>query len=317
MTSKRYFYYNDGRLYYDSEYKKLVPKSNIAYQIIKMYKIPSHLKDIIIYEQTYEQALNSLILVGVDSKGRKQYFYGKNHVMMRNKNRDLVFVKVHRMIKHIYDFIDDNIDSSTNTLGFQLAVFMLMETSFYIRIGKIRYYKQNDTVGLLTLQNKHLTITNDNIVIKFSGKDKVVHEFIVKKDSRLYTPLKRIYNTNNPNSPLFSILNEKKVYNFINRFSIKIKDLRTYGVNITFLYNIWNNVLSMLALPSIKKLISISIKQTADTIGHTPNISKQAYMAITVLELMKEDNIIDTIKQKTFEEFVSYVIEYVNKKSHN
>ncbi|AYP74156.1 DNA topoisomerase type I [Fowlpox virus] len=314
MVKKQILYYKDGKLYYDSAYKKLVPDTNPTYEILKKYKIPTYLKDIIIYEQTYEESLNNLIFVGTDSKGRKQYFYGKNHILLRNKNRDLIFIKVHKIMKQINEYIDKHIKLDTDKLKFQLAVFLLMETSFYIRLGKIKYYKQNNTVGLLTLQNKHLTVTNDNINIKFSGKDKVVHEFNIKKDSRLYEPLIKIYDPNNPDSVLFSMLSEKKVYNFINQFSIKIKDLRTYGVNITFLYNIWNNVLSMLKLPSIKKLISLSIKQTADTIGHTPNISKQAYMAITILDLMKEQNIIETIKQKTFEEFLSYVIDYVNKK---
>ncbi|QRI42908.1 DNA topoisomerase [Cheloniid poxvirus 1] len=314
MVKKQILYYKDGKLYYDDAYKKLVPETNPTYEILKKYKIPTYLKDIIIYEQTYEESLDNLIFVGTDSKGRKQYFYGKNHVLLRNKNRDIIFIKVHKIMKQINEYIDKHIKLDTDKFKFQLAVFLLMETSFYIRLGKIKYYKQNNTVGLLTLQNKHLTVTNDNINIKFNGKDKVVHEFNIKKESRLYEPLIKIHDPSNPDSVLFSMLSEKKVYTFINQFSIKIKDLRTYGVNITFLYNIWNNVLSMLKLPSIKKLISLSIKQTADTIGHTPNISKQAYMAITILDLMKEENIIETIKHKTFEEFLSYVIDYVNKK---
>ncbi|UOX38575.1 DNA topoisomerase 1 [Finch poxvirus] len=313
MVKKQILYYKEGKLYYDNAYKKRVPATNPTYEILKRYKIPTYLKDIIIYEQTYEEALNSLIFVGIDSKGRKQYFYGKNHILLRNKNRDLIFIQVHKIMKHINNYIDKHIKLYTDKLKFQLAVFMLMETSFYIRLGKVKYYKQNNTVGLLTLQNKHLTVTNDNINIKFSGKDKVIHEFNIKKENRLYEPLIKIYDPTKPDSVLFSMLSEKKVYNFISQFSIKVKDLRTYGVNITFLYNIWNNVLSMLTIPSIKKLISLSIKQTADTIGHTPNISKQAYMAITVLDLMREENIIETIKQKTFEEFLSYVIDYVNK----
>ncbi|QRY18961.1 ORF-91 [Teiidae poxvirus 1] len=314
MVTKRVFYYKDGTLYYDSGYQKQVPATNLVYEIIKMYKIPKHLRDVVVYEQTYEESLSNLIFVGIDSKGRKQYFYGKNHILLRNKNRDIIFVKVHKIMKKINSYIDKNINSLANTLEFQLAVFMLMETSFYIRIGKLKYYKQNNTVGLLTLRNKHITVNEDNIYIKFTGKDKVVHEFNVKKQNKLYSPLRRIHDDVHPEAALFSLLSEKKVYAFINQYDVKIKDLRTYGVNITFLYNIWNNVLSMLTLPSIKKLIVLSIKQTADTIGHTSSISKHAYMALAVLELMKEEDIVETIKQKTFNEFIEYVIDYVNKK---
>ncbi len=310
----RSFFLKDGKLFIDKDCTKLVPHDNPTYEILRRIKIPSHLTDVIVYEQTYENALTRLMFVGSDSKGRRQYFYGKLHVQKRNDNRNKVFVKVYNIIGDINSFIDKHLSdySKKNDISHQLAVFMLMETSFFIRTGKMRYLKENETVGLLTLKNKHLRRRRDSIVVSFVGKDKVSHEFVIRRTDRLYRPLSRLIVENKPEDFLFNKLSEKKIYTFISRFGIRIKDLRTYGVNYTFLYNFWTNVKSLSPLPSIKKLISLSLKQTAEAVGHSPSISKHAYMATTVLELVQDKNILETIADTTLEEFVALTLGYIN-----
>ncbi|AAR07433.1 77R [Yaba monkey tumor virus] len=308
-------YYNDGKLFEDKELTMSVSSDNPAYEILKKIKIPSYLTDVVVYEQTYDESLNRLIFVGSDSKGKRQYFYGKLHVKQRNDNRNNIFVNVYGVIDNINRFIDGNITSKKkNDTNFQLAVLMLMETSFFIRMGKMRYLKENKTVGLITLKNENIIVNNDKILIKFTGKDKVVHEFVVYESNRLYNPLLNLVNEKNPNGFLFNKLSEKKVYEFMRKFNIRIKDLRTYGVNYTFLYNFWSNVKSINPLPNTKKLISMTIKQTAEIVGHTPSISKNAYMANTVIDLLQKSDILKTIREIDFNEFMNLVIGYVKNK---
>nr|WGO62704.1 DNA topoisomerase type I [Wadden Sea poxvirus] len=311
----RRFFYKNGKLYIDKELTTLVEQDNCTYEILKHVKIPLYLTNVIVYEQTYEEALSRLIFVGSDSKGRRQYFYGKKHIQQRNNNRNNIFVRVHRVMKKINNFINKNINKNNDTIQFQFAIFMLMETSFFIRMGKMKYFKENNTVGLLTLQNKNINIEKGKIYITFIGKDKIIHEFIIRKNNRLYKPLLKIIDISHPESFLFNRLNERRVYNLMKMFHIHVKDLRTYGVNYTFLYNFWTNVKSLLPLPSVKKLISLSIKQTAEIVGHTPSISKNAYMASIVLELIYDKDILETIHKTTFDEFISLMVEYVETKT--
>ncbi|AWU47120.1 DNA topoisomerase type I [Sea otter poxvirus] len=310
----RALFLKSGKLFFDKEHTKIVPISNPAYEVIKAIRIPQNLHDIVVYEQTLENASNGLMFVGIDSKGRKQYFYGKNHVKSRNEKRNKIFVQVFRVINKIHEFIDKHLKSKhgyTDTKT-QLAVFMLMETSFFIRMGKLRYLKDNDTVGLMTLQNKHIIQERSRLIIRFVGKKCVSHEFIVRKSDRLYAPLMNLVNKDLPDSFIFNKLNERKIYDFINQFGIRIKDLRTYGVNYTFLYNFWSNVQSLSPLPSTKKLINMSLTQTADTVGHTPAMSKNAYMAKTILDMVIDNSILDIIRESTFDDFLLHVVEYVN-----
>ncbi|QEJ79225.1 topoisomerase type IB [Goatpox virus] len=310
----RGLFYNDGKLFTDKNLTTLVSFDNPTYEIIKRIRIPPHLTDVIVYEQTYEQSLTRLIFVGSDSKGRRQYFYGKLHVKNRNSNRNKIFIKVFNVINKINEFIDSNIinEKDKNDVLFQSGVFMLMETSFFIRMGKMCYLKENETVGLLTLKNKHISISNGKIIIKFIGKDKVPHTFIVHKSNKLYKPLLKLFDKEFPDNFLFSKLSEQKIYKLMKKFKIRLKDLRTYGVNYTFLYNFWSNVKSLNPIPSTKKLISTSIKQTAEIVGHSPSISKSAYIATTVIDfLIQDSNILETIKEKSFEEFIELIVDYI------
>ncbi|APG58296.1 DNA topoisomerase 1 [BeAn 58058 virus] len=310
----RRLYYNLGKLYLDKELTIHAKGDNPAYEILEHIKIPTHLTDVIIYEQTYEQSLSGLIFVGKDSKGRTQYFYGKLHVKKRNSNRNNIFIRVYRVINKINDFIDKNISlkKKSDDVSFQLAVFMLMETSFFIRMGKLKYLKENETVGLLTLKNKHIFLDNKKIFIRFIGKDKVKHEFIVHKSNRLYNCIIKLYNCENQDLFLFNKLSERRIYDLMKNFNIRLKDLRTYGVNYIFLYNFWNNIKSLKPVPTIKKLITISIKETAEIVGHSPAISRNAYMANTVLDFLIQDSeIITNIKEVSFNEFVNIIIDYI------
>ncbi|ATI21021.1 DNA topoisomerase type I [Western grey kangaroopox virus] len=312
---RKFFYYSDGVLYYDRARTRQVPEDNATYEVLRRVRVPAHLSDVIVYEQTYEEALEGLVFVGVDSRGRKQYFYGQKHVQRRNARRDRIFVRVHRIIRCIHRFIEEHVDRPERDARTQLAIFLLMETSFYIRTGKVRYHRDNDTVGLLTLQNKHLSVEGDCVTIRFRGKDRVEHEFMVRNGERLYSPLRNLHMPEYPDRFLFSKLSERKIYRFMRQFSVTVKDLRTYGVNVTLLFRIWSNVTSMVTMPPLRKLIAASVRQTADAIGHSPGISRGAYMALTVLDMVREGSIVDIIRERSFEEFLEFVVEHVHKKS--
>ncbi|AAR98157.1 ORF062 DNA topoisomerase type I [Orf virus] len=310
----RALHLSDGRLFFDKELTQPVPDDNPAYAVLAKIRIPPHLSDVVVYEQDLESAQQGLIFVGRDAKGRKQYFYGRGHVERRTAVRNAVFVRVHRVMNKINAFIDDHLASGSEAEA-QMAAFLLMETSFFIRVGKTRYERESGTVGMLTLRNKHLAEAEggEEIRVAFVGKDRVAHEFAVREGQRLFAALRRLWDPGAPDRLLFDRLSERRVYTFMRRFGIRVKDLRTYGVNYTFLYNFWSNVRSLEPRPSVKSLICTSVRQTAETVGHTPSISRSAYMATAVLELVRDGAFLDRVAATdTLDDFVDIVVDYVN-----
>ncbi|AIZ77313.1 putative DNA topoisomerase type I [Parapoxvirus red deer/HL953] len=310
----RALYLREGKLFIDAAGEQPAPEDSPAYEVLAKVRIPPHLSDVVVYEQTLAEAARGLIFVGRDAKGRKQYFYGREHVQRRNAVRNTVFVRVHRVMESINAFIDSNLASGSASAA-QMAAFLLMETSFFIRIGKTRYEKESGTVGMLTLRNKHLCAAEggEEVRVRFVGKDRVQHEFAVRRGQRLFAALRRLWDPAAPERLLFDRLSERRVYAFMRRFGIRVKDLRTYGVNYTFLYNFWSNVRAMDPRPSVKSLICTSVRQTAETVGHTPSISRSAYMATAVLELVRDGTFLDRVAATdSLDEFVNSVVDYVN-----
>ena len=314
---KRFFFYKDGELFHDRKCTRRVSRSNATYEVLRHVRIPAHLHDVRVLEQTYEQAQRGLVFVGLDSKQRAQYFYGKLHVQRRHERRDAIFVRVFGIMDGLRRFIDRHLDSpeAARDSKTQLAIFLLMETSFYIRTGKVRYFRENETVGMLTLKNRHLHEEDGLLAIRFVGKDQVTHEFRVHAEDRLYVPLMRLRDADAPEAFLFSRLSERVVYRFLRTFGVRVKDLRTYGVNVTFLSSLWTNVKELPALPSARKLVALSIRQTAEAIGHSPHIARQAYMALTVLELARDASVFEHIRTLSRDEFLAFIVDYVKRRA--
>lgn len=313
MPERRPLYLAGGKLFFDPELARPVPESNPTYEVLAKVRVPAHLSSVVFLEQDLASAQEGLIFVGTDGKGRRQYFYGRRHVQRRTAVRNAVFVRVHRVMERINSFIDSNLASGSEANA-QMAAFLLMETSFFIRIGKARYERESGTVGLLTLRNKHLSRGDgDAILVRFVGKDRVAHEFAVRDGQRLFAVLEKLWDPADPERLLFHRLGEKRVYAAMRRFGIRVKDLRTYGVNYTFLFNFWSNVRAMEPRPSAKALICASVRQTAEAVGHTPSISRSAYMATSVLELVRDAGFLDRVAATDdFDAFLASVVDYVN-----
>lgn len=333
-----FIYYKEDKLYKDKLLKKELNKDNYLYKLIKIYKPPAHLKNIRIpikyiidngkeVKISLEDYDKNIIYLGEDKTNKTQYFYGKLFVHNRNTNRLNIFLNVHKKINKIEKYINNNIKifkkNKILTDDVIFSVILILELTFFIRTGKKKYYDENNTIGLITLQKDNIIIEKDQIIIKFIGKKKVMHTFFLIKENNenLYKILIALKQTNKKINFLFvneygEIFNEKKLYNKIKMFDINLKDIRTYGVNIILLKELWKELqlLSDYNKINLKKMLMTIIKNTAEIIGHTAAVSKSSYIVEEILKILiidkilKDEEILNKIKENSFEVFLNYII---------
>ncbi|AKS26433.1 putative DNA topoisomerase type I [Diachasmimorpha longicaudata entomopoxvirus] len=316
-----YTYDKSSGIVFDNGQK--LPTDHLVYQIIQKYRLPLHLENIQITRvSTMEEADNGIVYIGIDKKGKTQYIYGNNFVQARNSKRSEIFVKVYNKIKYIEERINTGLKKSNNSdigINFLFAVILLLELTFFIRLGKKKYFKDNETIGLLTLQKDHLTVTNKEIQISFKGKSNQVQVFHCQKHLQpiLFSVLIRLLANKNGNPLLFSdstgkTFTESKLYEMIKEFDIKFKDLRTYGVNIIFLQHVYENIDDFRKGNERfkKRLITALQKQTAEEIGHTWNSSKRAYLIDEIYPILL--HIIMTEDFSSFSMFLERIVLYLN-----
>lgn len=263
-------------------YQKNIIKNNAVLAMLKnqlnRYKVPTHLVDVIIYlYNSNEEMDENLLYRGKDARGRVQYIYGNGYMVSRKENKAKIVRRVLSKIDNIKKFVRRNL---TGKQDFDAIMGLLLgyELNFFIRMGKPVYEKQNQTTGLSTLRRRHFFVSSEKIRLEFTGKDEVVHEFIILNSSPLYKPTRFLLNQiKNKNSYVFQYqcgtnrlcaISPQQINQHLQELgSVTLKDLRTYGVNYLF-------VKLRISGLSAKN----ALKETANIIGHSPPICKRSYL---------------------------------------
>lgn len=299
---------------YDEKGNK-IPDTNIIYDIIKKYKQLLYLEDIKIIPHTdMETADNSLVYKGIDAKNREQYMYGVNYVNKRKDKKLKGFIDVYNKLNYIENLITSELSKKEINDDFFFAAVLLLELIFYMRLGKDKYFEENKTVGILTMKKKNIIHEQDKFIFSFKAKSAKDQLFVCNRNEHelLYNVLEKIYNNlKNEDDFIFSIdgkrFTERKLNYRLSKLDLTLKNFRTYGVNIVFLKKIYDKI-SVDYNINLKKNIKISIEETADTIGHTKNISKKSYLSEKIIEVV-ETVIIENYKNETFDAFLKNVIQ--------
>ena len=240
---------------------------------IKSLRIPPNWKNV----KIDKFSKSKLQATGYDSKGRKQYIYNKEYVERNKKNKfnkmnTFDYAKYSRVLRH---------HISLNNLSKNCVianVIKLME-ELNIRVGNESYKKENGTHGITTLLKKHYK----NGTLSFIGKKGILHNKTIKNPNSLnfinkVLKIKGDYlfcdeNSNKiTSSDLNSFLKEKVQTN------ITCKDIRTYCAN-----KIFNDFMKSKKIgiteTERKASVSAGVKYTAQELGNTPKICRDAYLS--------------------------------------
>jgi len=314
----KFFYYDKETNLVIDENKRVLPKTDIIYEILKKYNTMLKILDdvLVVPNKSIKEADNNLVYKGKDKKGRYQYCYGVNYVKNRSDKKLENFLKIYNKMNTIEKIIEDGLKEKEINKSFLFSAILLLELTFFIRLGKEIYMEENETIGILTLKKKNIIIKNDVILITFKAKSNKQQEFICENETQpiLFSVLTKLYhNAKKDDDYIFTTNNEKHFSErMLNKrlkdIGLRLKDFRTYGVNILFLKTIYDN-LYVMPKNNIKKLINLGINDAAKIIGHSKNISKKSYLSdklIEVTEIVLQEN-------KDIKDFETFIKKIINK----
>ena len=204
------------------------------------------------------------------------------------------------------------------------------------RGGNKKYEEKYGSHGLTTLHKKHIKIKANSIEIDFIGKKGVQNQCILN-DKPVQDIIKKVYNLSSKDNPyLFSIKDSENpgknitvslgdLNNYLAKFDVTTKDLRTWNANIIFLKNFKREVESMIhgeisyddktepqKLKIRKKMIKEAIIKTAVSLHHTPAICKSSYICKNIIKDMEEkESIFKGLVNKNivFEDFLKNLLK--------
>ena len=243
---------------------------------------------------------------GRDARGRKQYRYHPRWRSVRDGNkyeRMMVFAEALPKIRKRIDH-----DLTRHGLPREkvlAAVVRLLETTL-IRVGNDEYARSNQSFGLTTMRDRHVTVGKKSVHFEFKGKSGVSHE-IDLADGRLARIVGRCRDL--PGQELFQYLDEENHPRDVNSADVNHYLQEVSGRDFTAKdFRTWaGTVLASMALQEFeafdsetqaKKNVVAAIERVAEKLGNTPSVCRKCYVHPEVILAYLDGSMLTTLRQR-------------------
>lgn len=229
---------------------------------------------------------------GIDARGRKQYRYHPRFREVRDSAKFEHLVEFARALPKVRKRIDRDLRKPGLAREKVLAAIVYLLERSLIRVGNDEYARENHSVGLTTMENRHVVVHGATLQFRFVGKSGVRHD-IELHDRRLARVVRALQEL--PGQELFQFVGEDDTLHSVTSHEVNAylkeitggdftaKDFRTWaGTLLAFAE------LSQVELPSTatgqKRAVSQVIKRVARQLGNTPAVCRKCYIHPAVLE---------------------------------
>ncbi|CAN5834294.1 hypothetical protein BH20ACT4_BH20ACT4_02670 [soil metagenome] len=230
-----------------------------------------------------------LLATGVDEMGRKQYPYHPEWRLAADAAKFVRLGTFGKALTRLRRRVADDITSKSPERVCAAAVLLVDET--LIRPGSRRHYRAMASVGATTLQDEHVEVKRDLVVLDFVGKGGAEHHLEVR-DKVLARALSDLLDDGN-GSTLFTTENgdtidESQLNDYIERNAgpgFTAKDLRTWGATSTVVGEL--GPFRAAADSTDKELEAVvrdAVESAAEALGNTPTVCRASYVAPAAIE---------------------------------
>jgi DNA topoisomerase I len=285
----------NGFQYTDRKTKKKIRNKKILDHITKMVIPPA-------YPKVYisDNPNNRVQAIGIDNKGRDQYFYHQDAINERKEHKFNGLIDFIRKIPKIRnDMFRVIMACKPNERKFSkkeitcMVLFLMDRCNF--RVGCQKYKDIYDSFGATTLMPEHLDIKSKSIIIQFKGKKGVLNQSEVTHP-KMVELLKHLLKQTSPNHYLFTYYQhptdsreyeragtyticEKHINQYLKSYhpNISCKMYRTYSANYECIKKL--NSVEVESAPAHRKRIVLQIlRDIADKHHHTVTVSRSSYL---------------------------------------
>lgn len=285
-------------IYQDAKGEKITEEKVL--ERLKKIVIPPAWTDVWICKQ----AKGHLQVTGRDEKGRKQYMYHPQWQQARSLTKFGRMILFGERLPKLREQIENDIKSRQLDRRKVTALVLSIMDNALIRIGNRHYAKSNNSYGLTTLRDKHVTVEGSTIKFAFRGKKGVEHE-IDLKDKRLAQLVKKCRDI--PGYDLFQYYDENGERQVLESGDVNAylqeateedftaKDFRTWGGTVRMVECL-EQVLEENPNLEKEKSITAAVKEVAHSLGNTPTVCSKYYIHPEVVNLFREDKLLAYLK---------------------
>jgi DNA topoisomerase-1 len=302
MRSKK----GKGFQYTDRKTKKKIRNKKTLNRITKMVLPPA-------YSKVYisDNPNNRVQAVGVDDKGRDQYFYHQDAIIERKENKFNGLIEFIKKISNIRtDMFRVIMACKPREKGFSkkeitcIVLFLMDRCNF--RVGCQKYKELYNSFGATTLMPQHLQIKPKSIIITFIGKKGVKNKAEVTHP-KIVELLKHLVKNTPKNQYIFSYhqnpqdvreyerpgthtIYEKHINQYLKSYhpNISCKMYRTYSANYECIKK-FNNLAVEEVASRRKRIVLQVLRDIAEKHHHTAAVARSSYLHDRIISQYLED----------------------------
>ncbi len=247
---------------------------------------------------------------GLDERGRKQYRYHPRWREARDETKFARTIAFAAALPKIRAATEKHLAQSGFGREKVLATLVQLLEKTAIRIGNEEYARQNDSVGLTTMQNGHVEVAGARAHFHFRGKSHKWHD-IDLRDRKLAGVIRHLQDL--PGQSLFQFKDDAGTLHHIKSSDVNAyikeiaggefsaKDFRTWA----------GTVAASVALRECgasddpkagEKNIAECVKQVAGRLGNTPAVCRKAYIHPAIFESYLDGSLHEAIEAELEEE---------------
>lgn len=268
---------------------------------IKALKIPPAWKDVWICldKRGHLQA------TGRDSKGRKQYRYHDRWREVRDATKYDHLILFGESLPGLRKRVDEDLAARGLSHERVLATIVRLLDITLIRVGNEEYAQSNDSYGLTTLRNRHVSVKGDDIHLHFRGKRGIKHAIDVH-DRELARLVKRCRDL--PGQELFQYVDSDGITRAIDSSEVNAylreitgqnftaKDFRTWGGSVLAMHTL-RELGDFSSQTEAKKHVVQAIKTTAEHLGNTAAICRKCYVHPGLLDAYMDGTLLAYLRE--------------------
>ena len=243
---------------------------------------------------------------GRDAKGRKQYRYHPRFREVRESTKYEHVVAFAAALPAIREKVQEHMALRGLPREKVLAtVVHLLETTL-IRVGNDDYAKQNNSYGLTTLKNRHVSVNGNEVRFRFTGKSGKQWSLRIR-DRRIAKIIKACQEL--PGQELLQYVDEAgscqdvtsgDVNDYLKEITgkdITAKDFRTWAGTVLAAMAL-NELESFDSAAQAKRHLRTAIEKVAGKLGNTPTICRKCYVHPEVLNSYMDGKLVLELKEK-------------------
>lgn len=236
---------------------------------------------------------------GRDAKGRKQYRYHPRWREVRDETKYGRLQAFGEALPALRKQVDADLARTGLVREKVVATVVRLLELTLIRVGNDEYARTNESYGLTTMQDDHVTVTGTTIAFSFRGKSGKEHT-IDLRDRRLANIVKRCRDL--PGHDLFQFVDDNGVSHTIGSVDVNdylqqatgqtftAKDFRTWSGTLLAAHALLNAGPADTQTATRHSIVS-AVKDVSTQLGNTPAICRRCYVHPGVIDAFESGSL--------------------------